>query len=1194
MEVRYKALQSNKILFTAFIALFSIVLAGCGGGGGSSDPDDPDPVDPDPGPVTLIEKSITGQVSAGASGDATVSGGTSPDINPQSLVDVQVTAVLFSGDVEVGSLSTTTDENGAFRLAIAEQDDQLVDRVELTFEKDGYTVGQKTVVPKERTIVITRLGPVNVVTQTRDELAFTASGSPAFRFAIIKQADGSVAAVAGNDYSRARTAAGTETLLDMSIPADRVSDDVSAVTAKIAHFDPNDPNQVQSFPGDFTGSGDVGSGEGIDTSEPTPAARIAAGEEEYRLISSVFSQVDLVDQNGDALALVEPTGARAAADGDDPAMYMSLPLASYETITADQDDTAAGIQVPIYVYRGGWQYVGNGTLVDFNTTTSAYDVANLTLPLDDSSNLGLYVRIEITGGNEWIRWINLDWPIKAVTDVLKICFTGEIVYAGDDQEKFTGNLNINMPDGGYDWPYIQDGVINFERLVFGGDPTDPDNWSFYVWNQRAYKYEYMDLSAIASFTTSTTDCVDNDLGKMELTNPRQYKLLGKATKNGDPVAGVSIRVTGQRFWDWGITNVNGEYSMSVPGTELDFEFGADTGSVHVNGTTDLDEDSDDGNAVRLDLMLQNLAPQLTNFFVPRRLIIPASESQVTASVVAAAFDADSDSISFDWSCEPSASCSLSSAATTASAFDSNVQTFTATVGGDYTISVTVTDNNGGSVSNESVVTVEQGNRAPRALAVRKIVGTDTTLLNCLRTSTALSCSDDLRANDTGTYEAVYFDADGDTVTVSWDGFACPDGDSCDFTAATTGVLKATLSDAGKSDLIEINMDVVANEPPEVIYAFALPANILVEEGGSNPEAVNLEASAIDDVEVVSVLWVVMDASEPATADAVFQSNNASATIPADTLPEGEYTATFTALDNEGATSLSASRTIRVFSNAPPEITSVTVSAPVFDATSGTNDEDVVLTAVATDAEGDTLTYSWMVNGQAYSGEIVTVSAGTLSSGVYQASLVVSDGSGQDTDSVGFKVNEPPVITSPLDASTVTKSEIDDFNITAIATDDFSQQLTYAWDVDGQQSSSATLTVASGSLSVGSHNVTLTVTDDGGLASTVSLTIVITARVNIAPVISSPTQGASLSVAEDKDISIQAIASDEFTEVLSYEWVVNGQTHTGSLLSLTSGTLAVDSYDASLTVTDGDGASTSVSFTIEVTEVQDGNLEIIID
>jgi PKD repeat protein len=39
---------------------------------------------------------------------------------------------------------------------------------------------------------------------------------------------------------------------------------------------------------------------------------------------------------------------------------------------------------------------------------------------------------------------------------------------------------------------------------------------------------------------------------------------------------------------------------------------------------------------------------------------------------------------------------------------------------------------------------------------------------------------------------------------------------------------------------------------------------------------------------------------------------------------------------------------------------------------------------------------------------------------------------------------------------------------------------------------------------------------------------------------------------------------------------------------------VGSYDASLTVTDEDGASDSVSFTIEVTVVQDGNLEIIID
>lgn len=346
MEVILKFLQINKVFYSLIVLVSSLVLVGCGGGG--SDPkDSPPDVIVDPVPQTLLNKSISGQVSAGVSGGATTAA-TAPDINPQALTDVQVTAVLYSAGIEVGTLSTETDDNGAFRLAITELEGQLVDRVLITFEKDGYTVGQKTVIPKANTVVVTRLGAVNVVTQKRDQLAFTASGAPAFRFAIIKQADGSVAAVAGGDYAEARIAAGSETLLDMSIPADRVSADVTAVTAKIAHFNPNDPNQVQSFPGDFVGTGDVVSGEGINTSlSGSTSARVAAGEEEYRLISSVFSQVDLVDQNGDALALVESTAATTAANGDDPSMYLALPLQSYKTITADQDGTAEGIQVPI-------------------------------------------------------------------------------------------------------------------------------------------------------------------------------------------------------------------------------------------------------------------------------------------------------------------------------------------------------------------------------------------------------------------------------------------------------------------------------------------------------------------------------------------------------------------------------------------------------------------------------------------------------------------------------------------------------------------------------------------------------------------------------------------------------------------------------------------------------------------------------
>ena len=845
----------------------------------------------------------------------------------------------------------------------------------------------------------------------------------------------------------------------------------------------------------------------------------------------------------------------------------------------------------IYVYKSGWQYVGNGTLVTFDGTSSTYSPAAITLPLDSATDLGLYVRIQITEGNKWIRWVNLDWPIKAVNEVKKICFIGEIVYGGEDQEKFTGNLNITMPDGGYDWPYIQDGVVDFERLVFGTDVSDPSKWTFYVWNPRAFKYEYMDLSAIATFTESTTNCIDNNLGKMELTNPRQYRLYGKATKNAVAVPGVSVYVSGNRFWEWAVTNVNGEYTMSVPGTELDYQFGAETGKVHVDGTLNFNEDSDNGSAVRLDLDLPNQAPQLTNFYIPRRLVIPAGASQVTASVVAAAFDADSSNITFNWSC--ATGCTLATAARAASSFGNSIQTFTATTAGVYTVGVTVSDADGGSVVKQGNITVEQGNRAPRALSVRKTLGTDSALLSCVRASDKLSCKDSLRVGNAGSYRVVYSDADGDTVNFTWDGFSCVDSASCSFTASTSGTLGATLSDGEKNDRVDIVMDVAANKPPEIVYAFALPANILVDQGGTNQVAVTLEASAIDDVGVVSEQWSVVNSA----SESVFSSTSGAGEIPVGALPEGEYVATYTANDAESGVA-EASRLIRIFSNAPPVITAIGVSAPVFDASTGTNDSAIELTSTATDAEGDALSYNWMVNGQAYSGQNVSIPAGTLASDIYEASLVVSDGSGVAEDVIGFRVNGAPLISSPTEAQVVTLTEQGFLSLQAVAEDDFtgSEALTYSWTLSGNELS-ATRSLSTRMSAVGSFAFSLTVTDADGLSSSVGFTVNVEARVNQAPQILFPSNGFSTTLAVDKDVNIQSSVTDDVTasENLVYSWSLDGSSagSTGSLF-IGAGTLSVGSHSIGLTVTDGDSASSSVSFSIEVTAVQEGNLEVIIE
>lgn len=1191
MEVKTNSSIPKKLTILPLVFLLSLGISACGGGSSGTPPAD----DPPAVAATVLNKSVTGQVTAGVSGSASTAAGT-PDNNAQSLENVQVQAILFSGDVEIETFTTTTDSNGAFRLSISEKEDQLIDRVDLTFEKDGYTIGKKTVEPTENTVVITRLGPVSVVTQSRDQLAFTASGAPAFRFALIKQADGTIASVAGSQLGEARAAAGAETLLDMSLPATSVAETVTAVTAKIAHFDPNDLNQVQAFPGDFIGSGEVGSGEGVNTGATTStAARIAAGEEEYRLISSVFSQVDLVDQNGDVIELTEPAAATTAADGDNPVMYLSLPLQSYGTISSDQDDTIAGIQVPIFVYKDGWQYVGNGTLVTFDGTN--YQTSTTPLPLG-TTNLGLFVKIEITDGNEWIQWVNLDWPIKASTEVKRICFGGNIVYSGDEQEKFNGNLNITLPDGGYDWPYVQNGVINIDKLVFSNDATDSSKWEFSVWNQRAFRYESIDLSSMGTFTLTTSGaCNFNDLGTTELTNPRQYRLYGKATKNGNPVSGLTLSVNGDRFWDWAVTDVNGEYTMNVPGSELNYNFAGDTetGSVQVNGTVVAPESLDDGNAVRLDFALANVAPQLTSYFAPNRLIIPASESSVSTSIVVSAYDVDSDDINFVWSCSPSATCSIAKAASTASIFDSEVATFTATAEGEYDITVTVSDLEGGSVTKTSQINVEQGNRKPRAVSVRKVVGANTSILSCNRTPASLNCRDELRANDTGSYEVVYFDPDGDAVTVTWDGFGCAAGDSCTYTAIANGVLAASLTDGNKSDSARITMTVAANQPPEIIFAFASPANIRVDQGGSNPVAVLLEGAAIDDVSINTESWSVIADNDTSETDLLSGSTSGSESLAIGALNEGIYTATYTVTDGEGASS-SQSRKIRVFSNEPPVITSVSVSSAVILA--GT--AEVTLTAVATDAESDPLTYNWSISGTStqLTGDSATLPTSSLASGSYTATVVVSDGTNSSTDTVSFRVNTAPVISSPADASTVNISEEEGLTLQAAATDDItaSQALTYAWSLDSSSvGTDASIFIQGNTLSVGNHTATVTVTDGDGASTTHTVTIVVAARINEAPVISIPSNGGTYTFTDDQAVVISSQVTDDVSTTFTYAWTVNSSAvGSGSELSLTVGTLAIGTHTGSLTVTDGDGATASNSFTIEVVAKNDGNLEIIID
>ncbi|MDX9834746.1 MAG: PKD domain-containing protein [Desulfobulbus sp.] len=140
---------------------------------------------------------------------------------------------------------------------------------------------------------------------------------------------------------------------------------------------------------------------------------------------------------------------------------------------------------------------------------------------------------------------------------------------------------------------------------------------------------------------------------------------------------------------------------------------------------------------------------------------------------------------------------------------------------------------------------------------------------------------------------------------------------------------------------------------------------------------------------------------------------------------------------------------------------------------------------------------------------------------------------------------------------------------------------YSWGF-GDGSSGTGATAAHSYTAAGTYTATLTVTDDQGLASSVSTPIVVTAPVVVAnkpptaAATATPTNGtAPLTVSFDAAGSIDSDGS-----ISSYLWTFgDGSTATGKTASHTYTTVA--DYTASLTVTDDQGATGTTTIAIKV-------------
>lgn len=333
--------------------------------------------------------------------------------------------------------------------------------------------------------------------------------------------------------------------------------------------------------------------------------------------------------------------------------------------------------------------------------------------------------------------------------------------------------------------------------------------------------------------------------------------------------------------------------------------------------------------------------------------------------------------------------------------------------------------------------------------------------------------------------------------------------------------------------------------------------------------VSLDASASKDSDgsISSYSWDFGDGSAPVqlTEPATGHAYGAA----------GIYTITLTVTDDRGATSQTTQQVEVLANKAPTAMLDVSKDFLKIAAhASGSADSDGQITAYAFDF-GDG---SAAVEGTASSAEHTYQAAGS-----YTVSLTVTDDSGASTSTttvVEVVANQPPV------AHFTTKAQGLTLNLDASSSTDSEGEIaSYTWDFgDGSASVTGDQPNASHEYATaGTYTITLTVSDNDGATSEISVDV----QLEALPVNQPPTADFSAS-AEFLAAQFDASASnDPDGSITQYLWDFGDGSDPVSGESVTAGHdyTQAGSYTVTLTVTDDKGATATATRVVDVLENQ---------
>ncbi|TAN62069.1 tandem-95 repeat protein, partial [bacterium] len=301
---------------------------------------------------------------------------------------------------------------------------------------------------------------------------------------------------------------------------------------------------------------------------------------------------------------------------------------------------------------------------------------------------------------------------------------------------------------------------------------------------------------------------------------------------------------------------------------------------------------------------------------------------------------------------------------------------------------------------------------------------------------------------------------------------------------------------------------------------------------------------------------------------------------------GSYTVTFTVNDGNGGSDSEAITITVVNVNAAPVLTAIGNKSIAENAA-------LTFTISATDADGDTLTYSAsnLPAGATFNASTKTFSwtPGYAQAGTYSAvHFQVTDGSLSASEDITITVNnanQAPAL-SAIGNKTVAENIALSFALSASDAD--GDTLTYS---ASSLPTGATLNSSSGAFNwtptyaqAGSYSITLSANDGKGGTASEAITITVT-NVNRAPVL---TATGNKSVAENSALSFTINATDADGDTLAYS---ANALPAGAALNSSSGAFnwtptyaQAGSYPITFSVSDGKGGSASEAITITVANV----------